>query len=530
MERRPPIIEIEGTPFYVDISRFALVENGNSGNEISFLDMKDYGTHYEFDYNPKTKNFSRGNKYGEDEIPVKVQRLGLLDPYGMMKTYNCTLDDLERRTDYGIIVDYNKELYHRRCSGERPTIDLAGRIYEILYEDNSLHPKGWEGETVFLSDYRQGYYDEEEEMYYLYYDTSENRVVDPGREGSWDRTEDCIMVKVRDLASLDSLKSAEKEGNAYTGIIFCNVHLNYVADTIPLKKNDINVNELMNLRQKYEEKRRDRLPIINIMGTDFIVDVVNYELRQRGNERNILYLQDWKEVENGYGFYYDTALKNIPKESFNLETTQYVEIPEFVKMAPLEVAEKTHKNLLESLQMTDFDLMVNSYMFKERINGNLPTIYLGRRKEAFYVDLQRGMLRPYCPSSVPSIRFAEIEKYFEPDKDIYLVPFNNSTNKVVTLDYTTIKEVPKDVDLLSIPSLKRMDRVGWNILHGFDAKAGLKLVNFQMDFIAEKIASLEISLTSKTGQNCVLKEKQQIKNRSEDNQHKSRKQKRGRGI
>lgn len=165
MKRRLPVFDINGTAFCVDLSRFALVEYENPENEISFLDMKDCGTHYQFNYNPKTKNFSGGKQYGEEEIAVKVPRIGVLDPEGMMETYNCTLEELKTRTDYDIIVDFNKKLYDRRIGGELPTIDLAGRIYEVLYEENSLRPKGWEGETVSLWDYRQYYYDEEEEMY-----------------------------------------------------------------------------------------------------------------------------------------------------------------------------------------------------------------------------------------------------------------------------------------------------------------------------------------------------------------------------
>ncbi|PUV24439.1 hypothetical protein [Sphingobacterium athyrii] len=511
MKRRLPVIEIEGTPFYVNISRFALVEYGNPENEISFLHMKDCNTNYEFNYNPKTKNLSRGKENGEAEIPVKVPRLGVLDPQGMMESYNCTLEELKTRTDYGIIVDHNKKIHNRRVSGELPTIDLAGNIYEVLYEENSLRPKGWKGETISLYDYRQSYYDEDEQMFYLYYDTRKNKVVDPAREDSWDKIEDHIMVKVRDVAALDCIKSSEKEGNAYTGVIFCNVQLHHVAETIPLKKNDIEDMESRKLREEYEENRKDGLSTIKILGTNFIVDVVNYQLRERSNESNILYFRDWHEVKNGYGFYYDTKLKNIPKESFNPETTHYVEIPEFVKMAPLEVAETAHISLQKVLQMTDFEIMVNTYMFKERMAGNIPDLVFGSgSQQQYFVDLERGMLRPYYPKSVEPILFVDIQKYYDPNRDCYIIPYNTTTNALEDLDFVKTKEIPKNVGLFAFPSLKRMDPVGWNLLHGLDPRAGLKQLDLHVTFIAEKIGTLEISLKENTVQNARIVNKHEV--------------------
>jgi len=531
MKRRLPVFEIEGTPFYVDISRFALVEYGSPENDISFLDMNDRGSHYDFNYNPRTKNFSRGKKYGEEEILVKVPRLGMLDPQAMIEAYGCTSEEVKTRTDYDIIVDHNKNLYDRRIRGELPTIDLAGRLYEVLYEENSLRPKGWQGETVSLDDYRHCYYDEEEATYYLYYDIRENRVVDPARENNWDRMEDCLTVKVRELAALDSLKSSEKEGNAYTGVIFWNLKLHYVADTIPVKRKEIEDNESIKLRKEYEKRRKDGLSTIKIKGTEFIIDVNNYQLRERGNESNILYFQDFHEVKNGYGFFFDTNLKNIPKESFNHETVHYVEIPEFVRMAPLEVAEKENISLRRVLQMTDFDLMVNTYMFKERMAGNIPDLVLGSSSlQQYYVDLELGMLRPYYPGSVKPILFSQIQKYYDPGNECYTIPYNTSTKAIEDLDFIKTKDISKDVTLFSFPSLKRMDPIGWNLLHGLNPKLGLKQVGLHSVFVAEKIGTLEISLKASAAHKVEKVDKQQVKECCENNQVKTDKQKHGRRM
>ncbi|MDR2270425.1 MAG: hypothetical protein LBF27_05905 [Sphingobacterium sp.] len=539
MKRRLPVFEIEGTPFYVDISRFALVEYENpeislveygyKANDISFLDMKDCGTHYEFGYNPQRKNISRGKKYGEEEIFVKVPRLGLLDPLGMVETYGCTLEELKTRTDYDIIVDYNKKLYDKRISGELPTLDLAGRIYEVLYEENSLVPKGWEGDTVCLFDYEQHYYDDEERMYYLYYDTKENRVVDPAGERRWERMEDCIRVKFKDLTALDSIKSSEENGNAYTELIFCNVHQHYIAEIIPLQKNDIEDNESIKLRREYEEKRKDGLSTIKIIGTDFMIDVVNFQLRERGNESNILYFRDFHEVKNGYGFYYDTNIKNIPKESFNHETTHYVEIPEFVKMAPLEIAKKEHISLQKVLQMTDFGLMVNTYMFKLRMRGNVPDLVLGSGVGQYFVELEKGMLRPYYPQLFKPIFLTDIQKYYDPEKECYIVPYNTLTNSIEDLDFIKTKEIPKYVGLFSFPSLKRMDPVGWNLLHGLDPKVGLKQVELSNVIIAKQIGNLEISLKASASQTAEKENKQPVRDHR-DHKLKITKPKSGRGL
>jgi len=58
-----------------------------------------------------------------------------------------------------------------------------------------------------------------------------------------------------------------------------------------------------------EEGRQ--LPIFNILGTDFIVDIKAGEFRQAGNQKNRIIMNGVKETY-GFGFfYYDTRAKNV---------------------------------------------------------------------------------------------------------------------------------------------------------------------------------------------------------------------------
>lgn len=224
------------------------------------------------------------------------------------------------------------------------------------------------------------------------------------------------------------------------------------------------------------------------MGDIFIVDVEQYRLYQKGNEENILSFRDWQEVEGGYGFYYDAALKNIPRQRYDLETTHYVEIPEFTKMAPMEVAQKENVTLRKALMMTDFELMVNKYTFENRLNGQLPYLLLEGNK--FIVDVKNGLLRPEYRGDAPEIELSAIQKYYKADQECYHIPYNPVTRTIEDLEYRQITDLPKDVVILSFPSEKLMDPVGWNIKNGFDPRIGLKTIGLRNTIIAERVAGI----------------------------------------
>lgn len=57
-----------------------------------------------------------------------------------------------------------------------------------------------------------------------------------------------------------------------------------------------------------------QLPIIDVEGTDFFVDVLHEELRQKDNPVNRISFSAFYQEGNGYTFLYDKVLKNSPPE------------------------------------------------------------------------------------------------------------------------------------------------------------------------------------------------------------------------
>jgi len=217
MERALPEIEIEGTIFQFDIDKIALIEKDNPHNEIYFDNMRDLGTHYSFEYSALSKNYHfiksastfdelfdavfEQPKVADPAVTVEIPRIGMLDPEGMSKKYGCTLEDIALQSDFKIMV--NQEVYDKRLNGEFVTIDLAGKIYEIDIHDNALRPIDGTGEDIYLNEYHYDYYYEDEGVYHLFYNVSENKVADVMRDGSRDRTVDRVILEVPNLTSLD---------------------------------------------------------------------------------------------------------------------------------------------------------------------------------------------------------------------------------------------------------------------------------------------------------------------------------------
>lgn len=251
MKRELQEIEIEGTVFQFDIDRIALIEKKNPSNYITFEHMRDQGTHYSFEYSAVHKTYYHRNAQSfpgllqnlqsdtpgvaNPAITVEIPRIGIIDPEGMYRKYGCSLQDIEQKSDFEIMV--NQDVYNKRLNGELVTIDLAGKLYEVDTKSNSLHPQDGTGEEIFLNDFYYEYYNEDAQVYRLFYDIIENKVVDALREGSEDRTEDRIILEVPHLYTLDPIGANREYGyGPEHGLINKELAMKHFAKNIPWEK------------------------------------------------------------------------------------------------------------------------------------------------------------------------------------------------------------------------------------------------------------------------------------------------------
>ena len=69
------------------------------------------------------------------------------------------------------------------------------------------------------------------------------------------------------------------------------------------------------------------LPLIDIAGAEFFVDVVAEQLRQKENPKNRIPFEVFDEDEGGYSFVYDTHQLNVADEGADIDNdTRYIRI------------------------------------------------------------------------------------------------------------------------------------------------------------------------------------------------------------
>lgn len=122
--------------------------------------------------------------------------------------------------------------------------------------------------------------------------------------------------------------------------------------------------------------------------------------------------------------------------------------------------------------------------FDMRVNkGILPTIEIAGH--TFYVDIRMDKLRPKDDFLSDGISFSEIEDYLNEEKEIYIIPYDPQKKEPCKIDYESIIEIPKNLIVVKIPRIDKLDPVGWNRQHGYDLKAGFKKSTLKMTFKAK---------------------------------------------
>lgn len=226
------------------------------------------------------------------------------------------------------------------------------------------------------------------------------------------------------------------------------------------------------------------LPVINIEGTDFIVDVSKFELREKADPTNIIAFENMRDVGDGYTFDYSLKNKNLPS-MFDRECIT-VKISEFVALDPQGMAARYNYAPEEVKGKSDFELMVDQKTFDMRVNkGILPTVDIAGH--TFYVDIRMDMLRPKDDFLSKGIVLSDIENYYDEDKRTYTIPYNPNTHEFHEPDYQNIKELPKDLIAVQFPSERLLDRIGWNRQHGFELTQGLAKHGLKLKFRAKPI-------------------------------------------
>lgn len=214
------------------------------------------------------------------------------------------------------------------------------------------------------------------------------------------------------------------------------------------------------------------LPIINIKGTDFIVDVLKEELREKANPENTMRVKLMHYAgERGYSFHYDLNKKNFPDIDQIIEFglpkgTPEIRIPELKNLDPVGMAEKYNISLENVKAKGDFELSIKPGSLHDlRLNkGMLPTLDIAGH--TFYIDLKMDKLRPKDDFKSKGINFTEIREYYDRDRRAFVIPYNPTTREFQQDDVLALTELPKDVVMVQFPGQYDLDIVGWDKKHG----------------------------------------------------------------
>ncbi len=379
-----------------------------------------------------------------------------------------------------------QDIFVKRTDGIPVTMDLPGKCFEVDVANNLLRPQDGSGDVIFLNALHD-YFSLKRNSYLLFYNTTTCKVENPLRDGLSDNNINYAIIEVPRLSDVDPIGANIKNGvPASYGLMYRSLTMSYVPQIITLdeyskamkSRNQMTFPDVAHIPAKRE------LPIQNIAGTDFVVDIMKFELREKGNEQNVISFKDMTDLGQGYLFEYNWKTKNIPRinEHFDL----LVEIPEFVRLDPEGVAQKYGLTVEEVKTKTDFDLMVDQHAFDMRLNGGrLPTIDIAGH--LFYVDIRMDKLRPKDDFLSNGIVFADIDSYFSEEKNAYIIPYNPKTHEFQPPDYENLTAFPKDLIAVQFSSQRDLDPIGWNRQGGWNIKDELKTIGVRGHFTATTI-------------------------------------------
>jgi hypothetical protein len=246
-----------------------------------------------------------------------------------------------------------------------------------------------------------------------------------------------------------------------------------------------------------------QLPTYNIHGTEFIVDIENNELRQKGKEDNFISFLDMADKGTHYSFYYDKDRKemSIGNKADNAGIV-LTDIPPMARLDPEAMSKKYGVPVDAVKNMKDFDIIVDKELFEKRMQGQLPIVKVAGHD--FYVDLRMGQLRAHVPENEPFLgRALNLNQLHVSDDGEKFLGFYHIPSKSQFHVDSEIKKLPKDVVLLEIPNELYLDPIGVARQYGMDASAFVRKYPIQKTLEAKVIPLSETELPR------IVKENQQ---------------------
>lgn len=276
MEKTLPTINIEGTEFIIDVLKEELIEKSNPANNMNISSMLYVGDGYQFHYDSSTKNkatFGAVSDFLNNKhiLRVKIPNLTELDPAGMAKRYNLTVENIKSKTDFELTIQPGSLLDLRWNKKILPVLKIAGYPFFVDMVRGRLRPKDdFICKGIGLEQIRD-YYDRYAHSYIIPYNPKTHEFQEIDHLSIVELPKEIIIVKFPHLQQLDRVGWNVKYG---FGPAHCikeeEFKLHFKAHTLPWEETNIPDSIKLNLEEmKLQQKNKttgEELPDTEMQG------------------------------------------------------------------------------------------------------------------------------------------------------------------------------------------------------------------------------------------------------------------------
>lgn len=388
----------------------------------------------------------------------------------------------------------------RLNKGILPTLDIAGHTFYVDLEMDKLRPKDdFKSKGINFTEIKD-YYDRDRRAYVIPYNPTTHEFQQDDVSALTELPKDIIIVQFPGQYELDIVGWNKKYDNSLTNQDVKQMH--FEARTLPWVDTNLiehikrNVAEQLQPKEEYiVNEPKDNLyriptdtervlPTYKIYGTEFIVDVNQLELREKGNPKNVISISDMDEkAVQGYRFWYNPNNKSLT--TYAEQRAKLAEIPDFIKLDPTGMAKKHNISEDKITEMDDFKLMVNQDAFdKIAYNGIIPTIDIAGH--TFYIDLLNDKLHPKDDVWSRGIIFSELKYYYSYKDNAFTIPYNQRTHTFQEVSLN-VKEIPEDLIVVQIPNKRTLDPIRQNRSGNLNSSDYLKKEGVHLHYEAKVI-------------------------------------------
>jgi hypothetical protein len=238
------------------------------------------------------------------------------------------------------------------------------------------------------------------------------------------------------------------------------------------------------------------MPLFEIEGTQFIVDVEKQVLREFQNPSNeISFLDDMTDRQSHYELRYNPGTNSVAEKHLTMDEVINIDVPQLTRLDPENMSRRYGVPVEQLKDKPDFEVIVDQEALALRRTGKLPLIDING--EDFVVDLRMQELRHseyFYP--ILSLRSFELTE----DGWHYTAFYEPIMKQVIELDPKLI-EFPPHIFQIKIPNEIGLDPVATAREYGMDEKELLRRYPIEKDLKAEIIPLSETNIPRLIQQN-----------------------------